>query len=168
MQKLIDSLLTKQKLILEKCGLIYSQIETEAESADYSAYQFIIDDRSVIYRQARVTPTKIGQFVTFWKRMGKGPIQPFDLSDQFDFFVVAVENGTQLGQFVFPKSILAEQDVVSKKGKGGKRAIRVYPPWDRAESKQALKSQKWQLNYFLEFPENNSVDAQRAKALYSS
>jgi hypothetical protein len=25
-------------------------------------------------------PTKVGQFVTLWKRLGRGPIQPFDLS----------------------------------------------------------------------------------------
>jgi hypothetical protein len=52
--------------------------------------------------------------------------------------------------------------------KGGKRAIRVYPPWDKAESRQAEKTQKWQLEYFVEIPKNRSIDVEKFRSLYSA
>ena len=51
------------------------------------AYPFVV---------AKITPTKIGQFVTLWKRSGKLPIQPFDLS--IDFVVVSVRKGDLFGR----------------------------------------------------------------------
>lgn len=101
-----------------------------------------------IYRTAKITPTKNGQFVTLWKRKLQGPIQPYDISDKIDFVIVNVMKNKKKGMFVFPAEVLVEQGVFSVKNKGGKRAIRVYPPWDKPQSKQAEKTQKWQLNYF--------------------
>ncbi|MFQ6421766.1 MULTISPECIES: MepB family protein [unclassified Bacillus (in: firmicutes)] len=49
----------------------------------------------------------------------------------------------------------------------GKRAIRVYPPWDKTTSRQAQKTQAWQLEYFLEIPVNRPIDCVRAQMLYS-
>src|SRR5207302_11114262 len=93
-----------------------------------------------------------------WKRIGKGPIMPYDMADDFDFFVVAVRNKDRFGQFVFPKSVLCEKGVISQDGKGGKRAMRVYPAWDIADNSQAKKTQSWQLNYFIEVKTDDSVD----------
>ena len=98
--------------------------------------------------------------------MGAGPIMPYDLADPFDFFVVSVRSNDLLGQFIFPKIELCRQGILSKSGKGGKRAIRVYPPWDKPESQQAEKSQQWQINYFLEIPQNGMLDIERAKKLF--
>jgi hypothetical protein len=122
----------------------------------------------VRFRVAKITPTKIGQFVTLWKRSGNSPIQPYDLSDPLDFFVVSTRKGNCFGSFVFPKSVLHVQGVISKHGKGGKRAIRVYPPWDKTTSKQAEKTQAWQLKYFLEIPQNKPVDCVRSQTLYNA
>jgi hypothetical protein len=46
--------------------------------------------------------------------------------------------------------VFHQQGILSDNIKEGKRAIRVYPPWDKAENKQAIKTQAWQLLYFLE------------------
>src|SRR5258708_5952015 len=83
------------------------------------------------FRVAKITPTKIGQFVTLWKRIGNGPTQPYDTSDTVDFFIISTRKDDHFGQFVFPKSVLSEQGILSINGKGGKRGIRVYPPWDK-------------------------------------
>jgi hypothetical protein len=109
---------------------------------------------------------KIGQFLTLWKRIGKGPIQPFDLSDPVECFVVSIRNAENFGQFVFPSSVLCEHDIVSKNGEGGKRAIRVYPPWDQTVSHQAQKAQRWQLDYFLDLSLGRPIDLVRAQILY--
>jgi hypothetical protein len=54
----------------------------------------------VQYRVAKITPTKVGQFVTLWKRVGRGPIQPFELNDPVDMFVVSTRSGPHPGYFV--------------------------------------------------------------------
>lgn len=155
-----------QHRVYDTLGFQYSQPVMEAESSEYGACGFELNRQPVKFRIAKNTPTKIGQFVTLWKRVGNGPIQPYDRSDSVDFFIINARKGDYLGQFVFPASILCQQDVFSINGIGGKRAIRVYPPWDFAVNRQAQKTQKWQLDYFLEIPKNGGVDVDRAKLLY--
>ncbi|MCG7391458.1 MepB family protein [Microvirga sp. ACRRW] len=146
-------------------GLECSELQVEPESAEYGACRFDLGGRSVVFRASKITPTKIGQFVTCWKRVGSSPIQPFDISDPFDFLVVSCRSEEHFGQFVFPKPVLREKDVVSEHGKGGKRGIRVYPPWDEPESRQAQRTQDWQSDYFLKI-EDAALDKVRARKLY--
>ena len=40
--------------------------------------------------------------------------------------------------------------IISTSKKEGKRGFRVYPPWDTATNKQAVKTQQWQLDYYYE------------------
>lgn len=159
-------LLTTQTLIYDACGIAYTQPIAEAESADYSACTFAVNGMEARFRVAKTTPTKTGQFVTLWKREGKGPIQPFDVADPVELFIISTRKGNELGQFVFPKEVLLQQDIVSLNNQGGKRAIRVYPPWDVTTSKQAQRTQQWQLNYFVHIPANQPVDPEQAAILY--
>jgi len=53
-------------------------------------------------------------------------------------------------------------------GKGGKRARRVYPPWDTALNRQAQKTQKCQVEHFLDMSQNNEIDFSRVQMLYSN
>lgn len=148
-ERMHPDLMTAQKLVYIPSGLIIDHFETEVESKEYAAAEFKINDLNIKFRVAKITPTKVGQFVTLWKRIGKGPIQPFDMADPFDLVVISVRNADHFGHFVFPKTVLYEKGIISKDGKGGKRAIRVYPPWDVANNKQAISTQKWQLLYFF-------------------
>ena len=147
-----------------KCGLIISDFKIEIESQEYDACQFKLSGLKIISRSAKITPKKAGQFVTFWKRKGNGPIEPFSDKDPIDYFVVNVQSDNKFGQFVFPKSVLIEKGIISTIQKEGKRAIRVYPSWDKPKSKQAEKTQKWQLNYFYEIGE--MTDFEQVKGLY--
>lgn len=160
-------LLETQKFVFDPCGLELTNPVIEKESKDYDAYQFELNALKILFRVAKTTPTKVGQFVTLWKRMGKGSIQPFDLSDDIDLFIINTKSGDDFGQFVFPKSVLCQQGILTTDLKEGKRAIRVYPPWDITTNKQAQKTQKWQLDYFLEIPLDKSIDLNWAKLLYS-
>ena len=54
--------------------------------------------------------------------------------------------------------MLYEKGIVSKEGKRGKQAMRVYPPWDIASSRQAKNTQAWQLMYFLKIHPNKCSD----------
>lgn len=155
-----------QHRVYDLLGFQYSQAVPAPESAEYGACDFELDGLSIKFRVAKTTPTKTGQFVTLWKRIGKGPIQPYDSADAVDFFIINTRKGERFGQFIFPKSVLCQQDVFSINNIGGKRAIRVYPPWELTVNRQAQKTQKWQSEYFLEIPKNAEIDVARAKLLY--
>ena len=150
--------------VYKECSLEVSNFQIEIESKDYNACRFSLNKLKIISRTAKITPKKVGQFVTFWKREVNQPIAPFDENDPIDFFVVNVKNEKQLGQFVFPKSLLVKKGIISTANKKGKLAFRVYPAWNVTESKQAIASQKWQLNCFYEITEN--MDLKKVIDLY--
>jgi hypothetical protein len=160
-------LLAIRDLVYQPNKFIYSQPHIEPECSEYGGYVFQLNNLRVRFRVAKTTPTKMGQFVTLWKRMGTSPIQPYDISDPVDLFIISTRQGNHFGQFVFPKSVLCEHDIISTLNKGGKRAIRVYPSWDNPTSKQAKNTQNWQLKYFLEIPQHKPIDCARVQSLYS-
>lgn len=121
----------------------------QAESAEYGACTFRLNGRPVIHRVSKITPAKTGQFVTIWKRNEAGDTCPFDATDDFDYVIITATSGAEFGQFIFPKNVLIEKGIVTANGREGKRGIRVYPPWDAANSKQAVLTQQWQTLYFV-------------------
>lgn len=152
--------------VYEKCALKMWDFHMEMESKEYDACQFKLNGRKIISRNAKITPKKVGQFVTFWKRNGNGIIEPFEETEQVDFYVVNVRTEKKFGQFVFPKSLLIKKEIISTAIKEGKRAFRVYPNWDIVSNKQAEKTQKWQLDYFYEI--NDSTDLKKVAELYKT
>ena len=164
--KLHPDFIEAQTRIYEPLDWKCQNIKQEAESQEYGACTFEMNDKSVIFRIAKITPTKIGQFVTIWKRIGNGPTMPYDAQDAFDYMVVNVRSKDHFGQFVFPKAVLVSKGIISKNGIGGKRGIRVYPAWDIADNPQARKTQAWQLKYFFEIDHNQSMDQKTIQKLF--
>ena len=154
--------------IYQGAGISLTQVaQREAESAEYGAYHLGLNGKSVAFRVAKTTPTKIGQFVTLWKRsILDKKIAPLDSADDVDFVVVSVANATHQGQFIFNKQVLLTHDVMSHMGKGGKRAMRVYPPWSHPVAKEAIKTQSWQLRYFLPITHDMQADAMQVRRLF--
>jgi len=146
-------------------GFACWDIVGEAESTDYGAFRTTLNQRSVLFRTAKITPTKTGQFVVVWKRQGSGPIMPFDCADGFQLFIVTTRSGGRLGQFIFPAAVMARHGILSRDGFGGKRGMRVYPPWDIATNKQASKTQSWQLEHFLDLSDVDAIDTARLAML---
>jgi len=132
------------------CGLTLLNYEKETEGNEYAACRFQLSKWDIIYRNAKITPKKTGQFVTFWKRNENGVTAPLSDKDLFDFYIITVSVNDTIGQFVFPKVILIDKGIISTSKKEGKRGFRVYPPWDTATNKQAVKTQQWQLDYYYE------------------
>lgn len=146
--------------------LVINDLVCSLEGKKYGACSFTLNSKVVVFRVARITPKKIGQFVTFWKRAENGLIRPYDLTDPADLFVISVQKKEFCGQFIFPKALLFEKGIVSKEGIGGKRAFRVYPPWDNPVSQQGRKTQIWQLEYFLDFSIGVQPNRKEVKKLY--
>jgi hypothetical protein len=119
------------------------------ESKEYNACSYTLGGKNIIERTAKITPTKIGQFVTCWKRNAEGITEPHKDSDDLDFFYIKVIAGNKSGVFKFSKEALIQNGILSTEKKDGKRGFRVYPIWDKPTSKQAIKTQIWQLEYFI-------------------
>ena len=128
---------------------IISYYQYEIDITAYKACSYIIDGKKIIERTAKITPKKIGQFVTCWKRNAKGITEPFKYSDDFDFFIIKVFDKNSAGYFKFPKAVLVKNGIVSTEKKDGKRGFRVYPSWSKPTNKQAIKTQYWQLKHFV-------------------
>ena len=155
-----------KKEVYNACGLEVTDFKLEPESREYEACRFNLNGRKIISRNAKITPKKTGQFVTFWKRIENGSIAPFHEKDPADFYVVNVRTENEFGQFVFPKALLIKKGIISTDTKEGKRAFRVYPGWDTAKNKQAQRSQEWQLKYFYRIGE--ITDFKKVNDLYNS
>ncbi len=57
---------------VDYCAIIVQ----DNESQEYGASTFEMNNKIIKFRVAKITPTKVGQFVTFWKRIADGPITP--------------------------------------------------------------------------------------------
>ncbi|WP_416346213.1 MepB family protein [Chryseobacterium salipaludis] len=42
----------------------------------------------------------------------------------------------------------------------------MYPPWDQPASKQAEKTQRWQISYFVEIERNGSTRSDLVRRLF--
>jgi hypothetical protein len=165
-RKIYSEFLDAQKYIYEPLSFTCTQLQPEAEGKEYGACTFEMNGKRVLFRAAKITSTKVGQFVTLWKRIGNGPIMPYDISDPFNLCIIHVSANDKIGQFVFPKDVLLKHGVISQNDKGGKRAMRVYPAWDIVNNKQAQKTQEWQLQYFFKLKETIFINIQTIKNLF--
>lgn len=156
-----------KELVYDKCGFDLAYPKLDSESSEYGACSFELNGMTIQHRVSKITPTKTGQFVTIWKRNKDGMTEPFDISDDIDFIIITSKSGDNFGQFIFPKSVLADKGIITRNGKEGKRGIRVYPPWDMATNKQAQKTQSWQKKYFLTIETHNSTDLSLIKNLFT-
>ncbi len=158
-----------QKLVYDKCGFELNNLKQNIESEEYGACTFELNQKKIQYRVSKITPTKIGQFVTIWKRNNDGITEPFDFSDDLDFIIITAKQEGNIGQFIFPKLLLIEKGIITSESKKvGKRGIRVYPSWDTPQNNQAKKTQFWQLNYFFKINETEAVDYEKLKKILNS
>ncbi len=159
------------KRIYKPNQLIVASIEEEPQNLEYAACKFELLNQATIktvrFRVAKKTPTKVGQFVTFWEKDSKGINQPFEYDESPELLVVTTfYDKIRFGQFVFPKRILLDKDILKSSTTKGKMGIRVYPNWDEPLSKTAKNTQSWQLDYFFEIDEEDDVSTREILRLY--
>lgn len=154
------------KSVFEKLDLKLSDIEADSECEAYSGLNFQLNERTVKFRKAKVTPKKTGQFVTLWKRNSSGQTEPFSITEPVDFYIIAAENDQNRGFFLFPKSVLGEKGILTGNGKEGKRGFRVYPAWDIPENKQAEKTKNWQNSFFIDLSSDEKTGVEKFRKLF--
>ena len=141
--------------IEQYCGYKAIDVTEELESEEYFGLNFKIAGRNIKFRKAKITPKKVGQFVTLWTRNSEGKTQPFNEVDDFDFCLIVTEENDKFGFFLFPKHILIEKQILTTHVKEGKRGFRVYPVWAKTTNTQAKKSQNWQTKYFIDIEKSD-------------
>ncbi|GAB2645146.1 MepB family protein [Prescottella soli] len=149
-------------------GVECSPAVSEPDNAEYGAAVSDLGQSTIRFRVGKLTPTKVGLFVSVWRRGAGGSTEPFPAEDDMDALVVVAREGDRFGAFVFPNEVLATRGVVSVCGAGGKRGFRVYPPWSATSSPQAKRSQGWQCDWFLDLSDGAAVDLQRAGCLFAA
>jgi len=154
------------KIFYEQNRLIISDVKEEVQNSDYGAGVFQLNEKSVRFRVAKITPNKTGQFVVFWEKDENGKNQAFSYEKAPDLLVINTFSEHKFGQFVFPKEILVKQNILKTTDTKGKMAMRVYPRWEKPTSKQAIETQKWQLEYFIEANKTNDLPVQELLKLY--
>ncbi len=97
---------------------------------------------------AKITPVKVGFFVSIWKRNDQGITVPQDISDYWEFMIIECQDQENSGYFKFPKDILVQKNIVSGPNNRGINETKVYPSWVKTTNCSAIKTQIWQLNYF--------------------
>lgn len=168
MNEFFKSLTYVNENVYKPNQLVIHSIREEAQNADYGAGIFQLNSKSVRFRVAKITPNKNGQFVSFWEKDENNKNQPYTYDHATDLLVInTFANSNRFGQFVFPKDVLEQQDILKTATTKGKMAIRVYPSWDEPTSKQAINTQKWQLDYFVELDADNNFFQQALIKLYS-
>lgn len=153
--------------LLEKAtSLKISDVIPDAECEEYDGHNFRLDGRDVKYRKAKITPKKIGQFVTLWKRNAAGQTVPFVEEDDFDFYLIAVERDEMFGFFLFPKRVLVERQILSSANKEGKRGFRLYAEWDNPESRHAAQTKGWQCEYFIRLDNEEKMYSEKFDLIF--
>ncbi|MBY0244160.1 MAG: MepB family protein [Sphingobacteriaceae bacterium] len=161
----MSNLLQAIEIAYSPAGFQFDNFTPETESTEYKAADFKLNQHKIKYREAKITPTKVGLFVTFWKRNTQKITEPYTIDDDFDFLIIGVENENNFGQFIFSKATLCQNGILSHSTKEGKRGFRVYPPWSETTNKQAQKTQQWQCDFYFEISNDEKINSSKLKML---
>lgn len=155
---MVESLKRIENTILKNNNQEIKNLTIDQECEEYFGADFQVNELNVKFRKAKITPKKIGQFVTLWKRNFKKQTEPFNVNDNFDFYIIVTEQENNFGFFLFPKQILSEKQILTNYETEGKRGFRVYPDWVKTDNKQAEKTKSWQTKYFIDLTDEQNIE----------
>ena len=122
----------------------------EAQNSDYESGVAEIDGGTWHLRTARITPTKPGAFLAFWRRDETGETAPFAADAVGAGLIVLVEQAGRRGAFRFTAEHLSALGITAGP-RPGKRGFRVYPGWCDGLNASAMATQRAQASAFREY-----------------
>jgi hypothetical protein len=137
-------------------GLDLTGETAEPDNAEYGALLAHLRGVPVRFRVAKVTPRKVGLFVTTWRRAADGGTEPFPADEPVAGLVVVTREDGRFGAFLFPRAVLADRGVLAGPG-AGKRGFRVYPSWSVTTNRTARVAQAWQTEHFVDLTEGSDA-----------
>lgn len=165
----VDYVQQSVKLIKEVVAAIgnheMDDLIQEEQNSEYEGVRFNLLKQTYRSRLAKSTRKKQGYFVVFWEKDNMDKNQPFTYLSSPDRVIVTVMDNEKIGQFIFPKTVLHKQGILSSEISKGKMAIRVYPSWISNLNPSAAKTQKWQVEYFVDL--SHKMDLDKLTYLYN-
>ena len=162
-----DTIRDLNNIVYKPNNLMIKNLKEEKQNAEYAGCLFHLNNKTIRFRKSKVTPNKIGQFVSFWEKDENMRNRAFSYEAAPDLLVITCIADNKLGQFIFPKEILLKEKILRTPSQTGKMAMRIYPVWDTTVSNQAKKSQTWQLQYFIDLSDINNLPIDKLLNLYS-
>lgn len=139
------------ELVFKMNNLKLHRVLKEVYNEAYQAHTLYLDDKSIRYRKSKITPTKSGQFVSFWTKDENGKNRAYTDEESKDFLLIdCMSHNSHEGFFLFPKDALLKHDILKTMTEKGKMGMRVYPSWESVDNKTAFKTQCWQTEYFVD------------------
>ncbi|WP_433772188.1 MepB family protein [Bacillus wiedmannii] len=162
-----DTIQNLNNIVYKPNNLMITNLKEEKQNAEYAGMLFHLNNKTIRFRVSKITPNKIGQFVSFWEKGENMQNQAFSYDSAPDLLVITCMDDNRLGQFIFPKEILLKEKILKTQSQKGKMAMRIYPIWDTPVSNQAKKNQMWQLQYFVDLSDINNLPIDKLLHLYS-
>lgn len=131
-------------------SIVLTHLELENQNKEYFGARFRLNNHSIRFRKGKITPTKAGLFVVAWEKDSNNKNKAYSYDDTTEYFIIECENEFRCGFFIFHKDVLLKHKILSSDKQVGKMGFRVYPPWDCLKSAQALNTQEWQREYFID------------------
>lgn len=182
-REIIESFLIKQFSLTSIEITSAIELDPAPENSKYEALTFALNGKAAVYRKGNITKDRPGAFLSLWQRpvhgVNKGS-KPIPLAEgQVDYLFIQVNQQAKgnsperKGMFIFPNALLVDKGIVSSSRHKGKTGFRVFPPWseDRGKtgtkvfSASGMKTQRWQIPYFLEIDELGLMDVDKIKKI---
>lgn len=85
---------------------VIENLREEPQNAEYAGGTFLLNQQLIRFRAAKITPTKIGQFVAFWEKNELDKNQAFCAEDSPDLLVVTTFQEERMASLFFQKPFL--------------------------------------------------------------
>lgn len=69
MNSYIDTIQNLNNIIYKPNNLIITNLKEEKQNAEYAGCIFHLNNKTIRFRKSKITPNKIGQFVSFGRKM---------------------------------------------------------------------------------------------------
>jgi len=144
--------------LYNKYNVKITNFTVQNNNEKYSSCEFMINDKTVLFRNCKKTPKKIGHFVSLWTHNDIGDNTPYNINDKYDIYIFQVVEGENFGQFIFDKGYLLKNGILSGENSKGKLGFRLYAPWYKVDNNKAKETQQWQIKYFFDKTNFNKLN----------
>ncbi|MEH7041844.1 MepB family protein, partial [Bacillus pseudomycoides] len=69
-------------------NLVITNLKEEKQNSEYSGWTFQLNNKTIRFRVSKITPNKIGQFVSFWEKNENMQNQAFFYDSAPDLLVI--------------------------------------------------------------------------------